>query len=163
MACRRPGDKPLSEPMMVRLSTHICVTRPQWVNDLIKAMGRPSLWQFKRNSKHAIYMQFKKRMQLSIRLVRTHPNITRENLGFRLLMRINFNLSMHRQSHESVGYNYFSIPKLHQLHRWICKYGLVFSSHALLLVWSMRELNLIHIFKRGPWNIYLGATYDFTP
>ena len=30
MARRRPGDKPLSEPMMVRLPTHICVTRPQW-------------------------------------------------------------------------------------------------------------------------------------
>ena len=33
MAWRRPGDKPLSEPMMVRLRTHICVTRPQWVNE----------------------------------------------------------------------------------------------------------------------------------
>ena len=31
MAWRRPGDKPLSEPM-IRLLTHICVTRPQWVN-----------------------------------------------------------------------------------------------------------------------------------
>ena len=31
MAWRRPGDKPLSEPMMVRLTTHIYVTRPQWV------------------------------------------------------------------------------------------------------------------------------------
>ena len=31
MAWRRPGDKPLSEPMMVRLPTQICVTRPQWV------------------------------------------------------------------------------------------------------------------------------------
>ena len=30
----RPGDKPLSEPMMVRLPTHICVTRPQWVKKL---------------------------------------------------------------------------------------------------------------------------------
>ena len=30
-AWRRPGDKPLSEPMLVRLPTHICVTRPQWV------------------------------------------------------------------------------------------------------------------------------------
>ena len=30
MAWRRPGDKPLSEPMMVSLLTHICVTRPQW-------------------------------------------------------------------------------------------------------------------------------------
>ena len=32
MAWRRPGDKPLPEPMMVSLPTHICVTRPQWVN-----------------------------------------------------------------------------------------------------------------------------------
>ena len=31
MAWRRPGDKPLSEPMMVSLLTHIWVTRPQWV------------------------------------------------------------------------------------------------------------------------------------
>ena len=31
MAWRRPGDKPLSEPMMFSLLTHICVTRPQWV------------------------------------------------------------------------------------------------------------------------------------
>ena len=29
MAWRRSGDKPLSEPMMVSLLTHICVTRPQ--------------------------------------------------------------------------------------------------------------------------------------
>ena len=29
MAWRRPGDKPLSEPMMISLLTHICVTRPQ--------------------------------------------------------------------------------------------------------------------------------------
>ena len=34
MAWRRPGNKPLSEPMMVNLLTHICVTRPQWVNSL---------------------------------------------------------------------------------------------------------------------------------
>ena len=33
MAWRRPGDKPLSEAMMVNLPTHICVSRPQWVND----------------------------------------------------------------------------------------------------------------------------------
>ena len=29
MAWHRSGDKPLSEPMMISLSTHICVTRPQ--------------------------------------------------------------------------------------------------------------------------------------
>ena len=33
MAWRRPGDKPLSEPMMVSLLKHICVARPQWVKD----------------------------------------------------------------------------------------------------------------------------------
>ena len=32
MAWRLPGDKPLSDPMMVSLLTHICVSRPQWVN-----------------------------------------------------------------------------------------------------------------------------------
>ena len=32
MAWRRSGDKPLSDPMMVKLSTHIYVTRPQIIN-----------------------------------------------------------------------------------------------------------------------------------
>ena len=40
MAWRRPGDKPLSEPMMVSLPTHVCVTRPQWVKRSII----PALW-----------------------------------------------------------------------------------------------------------------------
>ena len=31
MAWCRPGDKQLPEPMMVKLLTQICVTRPQWV------------------------------------------------------------------------------------------------------------------------------------
>ena len=30
MAWCRPGDKPLSEPMVVWLPTHICFARPQW-------------------------------------------------------------------------------------------------------------------------------------
>ena len=34
MAWRRSGDKPLSEPMMVSLLTHICVTRPQCVKEV---------------------------------------------------------------------------------------------------------------------------------
>ena len=33
MAWRRPGDKPLSEQMLVSLLMHKCVTQPQWVND----------------------------------------------------------------------------------------------------------------------------------
>ena len=34
MAWRRPGNKPLSDPMMTSLLVHICVTRPQWVKTL---------------------------------------------------------------------------------------------------------------------------------
>ena len=52
MAWRRPGDKPLSEPMMVSLPTHICVTWPQWVNTWWKdtslnARERFWVWNFK--------------------------------------------------------------------------------------------------------------------
>ena len=39
MAWRWPGDKPLSELMVVSLLTHICVTRPQWVNISIRYFG----------------------------------------------------------------------------------------------------------------------------
>ena len=41
----RLGDKPLSEPMIVRLPTHICVTRPQWVkiNAFTKTMSQDYL------------------------------------------------------------------------------------------------------------------------
>ena len=35
MAWWRPGDKPLSEPMVVSSLTHICVTRPQWAKVLV--------------------------------------------------------------------------------------------------------------------------------
>ena len=34
MAWSRPGDKPLSEPMMVSLQTHICVIWPPWVKSI---------------------------------------------------------------------------------------------------------------------------------
>ena len=44
MAWHRPGAKPLSEPMMVRLLTHICVTRPQWVNHWLP--WKLSKWRF---------------------------------------------------------------------------------------------------------------------
>ena len=33
MAWHRPGNKPLSEPMMDSLLRNICITRPQWVKD----------------------------------------------------------------------------------------------------------------------------------
>ena len=44
MAWRRAGDKPLSEPMMVGLPTHICVTRPQWVNERERDCVLAKIW-----------------------------------------------------------------------------------------------------------------------
>ena len=35
MAWRRPGDKSLSEPMVVISLTHMCGTQPQWVNVVV--------------------------------------------------------------------------------------------------------------------------------
>ena len=35
MVWHQPGDKPLSEIMMVSLLMHICITRPQWVKSNI--------------------------------------------------------------------------------------------------------------------------------
>ena len=49
MAWRRPGDKPLSEPMMIRLSTHICVTRPQCVN---------AIWHFSKQNEMETILPF---------------------------------------------------------------------------------------------------------
>ena len=42
MAWRRPGDKPLSEPMVDSLLTHIFVTRPQWVKTMDYPFGELS-------------------------------------------------------------------------------------------------------------------------
>ena len=39
MARRRPGDKSLSEPMVVSLLTHLCVNRPQWVDNVSCAVS----------------------------------------------------------------------------------------------------------------------------
>ena len=46
MAWRRPVNKPLSEPMMVSLVTHICVTRPQWVKPKVNLTGTEAIIQF---------------------------------------------------------------------------------------------------------------------
>ena len=43
MSWRRPGDKPLFEPMMVRSLMHICATRPQWVNMWYQLLLTPDI------------------------------------------------------------------------------------------------------------------------
>ena len=74
MAWRRPGDKPLSEPKMVSLLTHICVTRPQWVisnNSYITKQGNASV------SNDIPWVKGSKRdMAFIERMHRNKPNIT---------------------------------------------------------------------------------------
>ena len=49
MTWRPPGDKLLSEPMIVKLPTHICVTRPQWVKSRRFVTGIYLMKQFANN------------------------------------------------------------------------------------------------------------------
>ena len=58
MAWRRPGDKPLSEPMVVSLPTHICVTRPQWVNTYILRPEKNG-WHFCRRYFEMQFLEWK--------------------------------------------------------------------------------------------------------
>ena len=55
MAWRRPGDKPLSEPMMVRSLTHICVTRPQWINKVVFYKVGSACFAIELNVRETIY------------------------------------------------------------------------------------------------------------
>ena len=61
MAWRWPGDKPLSEPMMISLLMHICVTWPQWVKDnknLLIIQSQPCLlmtWQQESGLQQELY------------------------------------------------------------------------------------------------------------
>ena len=46
MAWRWPGNKPLSEPMLVSLLTYICITRPQWVKVVFACSSSFEVEQF---------------------------------------------------------------------------------------------------------------------
>ena len=50
MTWRQPGDKPLSQPMMVSLLMHICITRPQWIK--LKLVGSKGETQYITNWFH---------------------------------------------------------------------------------------------------------------
>ena len=52
MAWHRPGNKPLCEPMMVWLLTHICITPPQWVKSRGPSQYKDATSYQCRNSHH---------------------------------------------------------------------------------------------------------------
>ena len=58
MAWRQSGNKPLSEPMMVSLLTHICITRPQWVKPILTFKWKDSKQRLHRSSLHYWSQQF---------------------------------------------------------------------------------------------------------
>ena len=92
MAWRRPGDKPLLEPMMVNLATHIYVTQPQWVNSLcsIYSIRRESDAHFILHYRH----QTNKVIHHSISIVLDALGKTTSHQGPLLLKWIHFNPSM---------------------------------------------------------------------
>ena len=65
MAWRRPGDKPLSEPMMVRLLRHICITRPQWVK-------QPKYWNCKLSQQLSMSTRKSLTFSLSLQTISKH-------------------------------------------------------------------------------------------
>ena len=52
IAWRQSGDKSLSEPIVVSLLTHICVTRPQWGNIALCSTGAVLWWPWKNSWEH---------------------------------------------------------------------------------------------------------------
>ena len=48
MAWRRPGAKPLSEPMMTIVLTRICVIRPQWIKSALQCHCQHERWSYSR-------------------------------------------------------------------------------------------------------------------
>ena len=60
MACHRPGDKPLSEPMMVSLSTHICVTSPQCASYVHSACASYANWNAIVHHSNPFYVSHKR-------------------------------------------------------------------------------------------------------
>ena len=81
MAWNRPGHKPLSEPMMVSLLTHICVTQPQWLNYL----GRPfQSWEII-GSVHIIFCFLKWIQQELLSFQSDEVNASEDNLQQELL------------------------------------------------------------------------------
>ena len=73
MAWHQPGGKPLSEPMMGRLPTHICVTRPQWV----MGCNNSSLtrWWSVRAVKVRVWMGNYMAHRKTNEIIYTYPNI----------------------------------------------------------------------------------------
>ena len=86
MAWRRPGDKPLSEPIVVRLLTHICVAQPQWVKGIPGWQRRQWLLWMGKNS-YSMEVHIWKDQNTPLTNKQNHPNKTL--YGFVILKLIN--------------------------------------------------------------------------
>ena len=104
----RTGDKPLSEAMMAKFATHICVTRPQCVNhdDVIKWKHFPRYWPFVRgihrstvNSPHK--GQWRRALMFSLICVWINGWVNNREAGDSRRYHVHYDVTV-MQSHKSV-------------------------------------------------------------
>ena len=112
VAWRRPGDKPLSEPMMVSLPMHICITRPQWVNDHVNHRNHHinGLVQERRNS-IALAMELRlsctNQLTITFQTRELHKLFTRkEEVDFEQLVYMPMDLNIIEEKTKARRYKY---------------------------------------------------------
>ena len=116
MAWRRPGDKPLSEQMIIRLLTHICVTRPQWVMGTVSTRSSllgDVIWCHGSVATVPIFHLLKYTWKCSCLMATALSSGPFYQHGLNLIQSW-----MSNHMHNSVPWNYLSIPKLQRLNRW---------------------------------------------
>ena len=141
----RPGDKPLSEPMMFSLLTHICVTRPQWVN-----------WSFRKklqwnlNQSSIFYTKKKKKKKLNVSSVKWQPFC----LCLCVLMYIVVDIFKHQ--HNTVYSQYIVVVYITELDRLWLHFGPHFSP-CLFVNFALWDMGLVYCSEE--WWICIGTLY----
>ena len=173
MAWRRPGDKPLSEPRMESLLTHICVTRPQWVN-VISTLSysmlkiREKKWQFRQASDFSslgTYCQMFTSLAFRIHLrsidlldeTRFFNNVTKET-GVQILVYVglgywcttNFSFKIGTTCHAKTGENWLGLVNS-------CIYY-AHQTHEIYQLWNPLSKTVLSknssIYNKGPVDIW---------
>ena len=147
MAWRRTGDKPLSEPMMVSLLTHICVTRPQWV----KVSSTPRLlWLFCCycccfiSTVCSVWQHRKHQHSALVNILENSPSLVNSPHGTATCCT---NPTMHHFVTEMCTHVHISVTK------W-CVVG--YLSNVLCHLW---DVSIVPIPIRQPWRISINESY----
>ena len=98
IAWHRPGNKPLSEPMMLILLTHICITRPQWVKPLVNhLMNHIDCVPLLLKSNFTMVIKYTR--SLTLNSATSHQVISQTTFVYRnyLLLTVSYSLSVYIQ------------------------------------------------------------------